>query len=195
MIRRPPRSTLFPYTTLFRSRPHAPRQRGELVRDRLLPARLRRAGSALRDAARHRSLARDVDLADLEARVLPAAPEQQAARLRRHHRQPGRVFISQRPCRRRLRSRGGPRPAKGGPPVAGAAAREGARAHPLGLAPGPPPGSTRLPWGAPSPPARGACSFPGGGGAAPAGLGVPSAGPGGGVGPRPRVPPTATSRG
>src|SRR2546430_7586009 len=24
MIRRPPRSTLFPYTTLFRSRPHAP---------------------------------------------------------------------------------------------------------------------------------------------------------------------------
>src|SRR2546421_9120567 len=25
MIRRPPRSTLFPYTTLFRSRPHQPR--------------------------------------------------------------------------------------------------------------------------------------------------------------------------
>src|SRR3712207_6870992 len=25
MIRRPPRSTLFPYTTLFRSRPYAPR--------------------------------------------------------------------------------------------------------------------------------------------------------------------------
>src|SRR3712207_7807948 len=25
MIRRPPRSTLFPYTTLFRSRPHVPR--------------------------------------------------------------------------------------------------------------------------------------------------------------------------
>src|SRR2546430_7731893 len=24
MIRRPPRSTLFPYTTLFRSRPHSP---------------------------------------------------------------------------------------------------------------------------------------------------------------------------
>src|SRR6266849_10136845 len=28
MIRRPPRSTLFPYTTLFRSRPRAPRGRG-----------------------------------------------------------------------------------------------------------------------------------------------------------------------
>src|SRR3712207_8467652 len=27
MIRRPPRSTLFPYTTLFRSRPAAPRAR------------------------------------------------------------------------------------------------------------------------------------------------------------------------
>src|SRR5215467_15469694 len=30
MIRRPPRSTLFPYTTLFRSRPH--RRRGQFVR-------------------------------------------------------------------------------------------------------------------------------------------------------------------
>src|SRR5438445_2114701 len=30
MIRRPPRSTLFPYTTLFRSRPAAPRPRGAL---------------------------------------------------------------------------------------------------------------------------------------------------------------------
>src|SRR3712207_6968580 len=37
MIRRPPRSTLFPYTTLFRSAPHvlsqdAPRRRPRLVR-------------------------------------------------------------------------------------------------------------------------------------------------------------------
>src|SRR5256885_13109217 len=31
MIRRPPRSTLFPYTTLFRSRPHAA-QRGDVRR-------------------------------------------------------------------------------------------------------------------------------------------------------------------
>src|SRR2546430_7878880 len=43
MIRRPPRSTLFPYTTLFRSRPHR-RQRRHLLRrgrvhDRRLPAR------------------------------------------------------------------------------------------------------------------------------------------------------------
>src|SRR3712207_7704686 len=29
MIRRPPRSTLFPYTTLFRSQPHADLRRGQ----------------------------------------------------------------------------------------------------------------------------------------------------------------------
>src|SRR5438045_7023112 len=40
MIRRPPRSTLFPYTTLFRSRPRAD---VELVRRRVLVARLRLA--------------------------------------------------------------------------------------------------------------------------------------------------------
>src|SRR5256885_11211103 len=34
MIRRPPRSTLFPYTTLFRSRLDADRQRGEAARAR-----------------------------------------------------------------------------------------------------------------------------------------------------------------
>src|SRR6266511_5082336 len=35
MIRRPPRSTLFPYTTLFRSRPHpAPPRAGAGSRDR-----------------------------------------------------------------------------------------------------------------------------------------------------------------
>src|SRR5256885_3137246 len=41
MIRRPPRSTLFPYTTLFRSRPQVvpeivPRRRGEVAVDRLV---------------------------------------------------------------------------------------------------------------------------------------------------------------
>src|SRR2546427_6385371 len=34
MIRRPPRSTLFPYTTLFRSQPERPRQRGTALRGR-----------------------------------------------------------------------------------------------------------------------------------------------------------------
>src|SRR5438034_8732813 len=32
MIRRPPRSTLFPYTTLFRSRAHLGREHGEIGR-------------------------------------------------------------------------------------------------------------------------------------------------------------------
>src|SRR2546425_9319137 len=44
MIRRPPRSTLFPYTTLFRSRElvdGAPRHRQVAVRQREVPAQVR----------------------------------------------------------------------------------------------------------------------------------------------------------
>src|SRR5438093_9249111 len=37
MIRRPPRSTLFPYTTLFRSEPEQPDQLRAHVDDRVLP--------------------------------------------------------------------------------------------------------------------------------------------------------------
>src|SRR3712207_7392007 len=58
MIRRPPRSTLFPYTTLFRSRPLVRRVRG---RERARPARRAEHGAAdlvrahpPRTAARHR---------------------------------------------------------------------------------------------------------------------------------------------
>src|SRR2546425_11769098 len=36
MIRRPPRSTLFPYTTLFRSRRLRPEARGDLATERVL---------------------------------------------------------------------------------------------------------------------------------------------------------------
>src|SRR6266536_4557656 len=39
MIRRPPRSTLFPYTTLFRSRRPCPRGRGSMPRARRPPSR------------------------------------------------------------------------------------------------------------------------------------------------------------
>src|SRR5256885_10439765 len=53
MIRRPPRSTLFPYTTLFRSRP-AGRDRDQLVPERRQP------GSGL--AAQHGQV--DVDRRD-----------------------------------------------------------------------------------------------------------------------------------
>src|SRR3712207_7352521 len=47
MIRRPPRSTLFPYTTLFRSRPPAADPAG-LRPGALLPAVARRHSRALR---------------------------------------------------------------------------------------------------------------------------------------------------
>src|SRR2546428_9589375 len=41
MIRRPPRSTLFPYTTLFRSSPHAmPRREALLLRGGVLGSKL-----------------------------------------------------------------------------------------------------------------------------------------------------------
>src|SRR2546421_9678497 len=48
MIRRPPRSTLFPYTTLFRSSPAGPAQAnaGKLTRSDTVPARERREPSA-----------------------------------------------------------------------------------------------------------------------------------------------------
>src|SRR5437763_3605776 len=58
MLRRPPRSTLFPYTTLFRSRPQEGRRtrsdeapRG-LVRRALRSVPARRAGAARRGRAR-----------------------------------------------------------------------------------------------------------------------------------------------
>src|SRR3712207_7011699 len=59
MIRRPPRSTLFPYTTLFRSelgRPHRAPGRGLLLEHRDLPARVSeevRAHEAVRAGADH----------------------------------------------------------------------------------------------------------------------------------------------
>src|SRR3712207_8460868 len=56
MIRRPPRSTLFPYTTLFRSPPPPPRRapprRPSVRRSRRTPGRGRRRVAARRAAAR-----------------------------------------------------------------------------------------------------------------------------------------------
>src|SRR5687768_18281665 len=54
MIRRPPRSTLFPYTTLFRSRRPAGRERDGLVLDRL-PADRRAAGGHPEGGGLHRA--------------------------------------------------------------------------------------------------------------------------------------------
>src|SRR3712207_8646186 len=47
MIRRPPRSTLFPYTTLFRSDPARPTGTSAPVRRHALAARLRQATEPL----------------------------------------------------------------------------------------------------------------------------------------------------
>src|SRR3989449_5492221 len=51
MIRRPPRSTLFPYTTLFRSRRPEARSQGDVPRRAVVP---RRAGERLRRDGRQR---------------------------------------------------------------------------------------------------------------------------------------------
>src|SRR3712207_8900331 len=67
MIRRPPRSTLFPYTTRFRSQPHrdggGARRRG---RADAAPARLQRAP---------RAPVRLLHAGDADERDLPAAPQ------------------------------------------------------------------------------------------------------------------------
>src|SRR2546422_5841232 len=54
MIRRPPRSTLFPYTTLFRSSHRAP-WRAASLRSRRIRARCAAAASALRSSPDSRS--------------------------------------------------------------------------------------------------------------------------------------------
>src|SRR3712207_9036728 len=62
MIRRPPRSTLFPYTTLFRSVGQRPRVRPGRVAARALRSRAGRAGAAAepaRGAARAGGRGRD----------------------------------------------------------------------------------------------------------------------------------------
>src|SRR5690349_23421329 len=74
MIRRPPRSTLFPYTTLFRSAPPPPRRGG--------------AGAACRGGSppRARGWHRPPDRADPPAPPGPApAPDRKSTRLNSSH--------------------------------------------------------------------------------------------------------------
>src|SRR3712207_8053791 len=63
MIRRPPKSTLFPYTTLFRSR-----------LDRSAPRRGRRRAGAGGGPSRHRALSRHPPAAGARARTHARAP-------------------------------------------------------------------------------------------------------------------------
>src|SRR3712207_8276475 len=85
MIRRPPRSTLFPYTTLFRSRRAAQRHGGDEARPRARHGDVLRAAPRL-GAARH--LPRGADLAAQEgARAVTAAPsvDRKSTRLNSSH--------------------------------------------------------------------------------------------------------------
>src|SRR3712207_8205154 len=76
MIRRPPRSTLFPYTTLFRSRRRLDRRR-ERRHHRRQPARApRRAAAALLGVGGARPHARD---------LFPARPDRKSTRLNSSH--------------------------------------------------------------------------------------------------------------
>src|SRR3989449_4321319 len=81
MIRRPPRSTLFPYTTLFRSRPRGrsgARQPGPLRRgldDQAAREERGGAGAAAREQGvpeAHRSLASPIIMSTVRATLAPA---------------------------------------------------------------------------------------------------------------------------
>src|SRR2546427_7838419 len=86
MIRRPPRSTLFPYTTLFRSPGHGARRdrgRGERVR----PGRVHLAAVAERDAPDGRSEEHTSELqsqSNLVCRLLLEKKKKLAGTLLRH---------------------------------------------------------------------------------------------------------------
>src|SRR3712207_8806354 len=76
MIRRPPRSTLFPYTTLFRSEQRVPPERGRLAgRRQLLGADVLRLGARLAVAPTWRRAVRAAVAAAcaLVAALVPAA--------------------------------------------------------------------------------------------------------------------------
>src|SRR5947199_7603854 len=65
MLRRPPRSTLFPYTTLFRSVRRIARVPGRVVRElRLLPGRARHEPLRLEDEVDVRGVAEPEALGD-----------------------------------------------------------------------------------------------------------------------------------
>src|SRR5256885_8432271 len=79
MIRRPPRSTLFPYTTLFRSR--APGG----ARARLAGGGFRRRGSVLVAGGNARGRARLVDPGGSAARAQQVEPDRKSTRLNSSH--------------------------------------------------------------------------------------------------------------
>src|SRR3989449_10331640 len=109
MIRRPPRSTLFPYTTLFRSR-HVLARRGGLGEGRLGPFQQHRRGRALPDGRRQAPGAlppraqfrRCVDRSRAEGHASPRGADSRRAAA-------ARLGGLRRPGDRSLRLRSGPR--------------------------------------------------------------------------------------
>src|SRR5690348_17628084 len=71
MIRRPPRSTLFPYTTLFRSR--------------VRPGRGPRGGQGLQLAVRHARAVHRREIARRTASCRPCPPDRKSTRLNSSH--------------------------------------------------------------------------------------------------------------
>src|SRR5258707_6219475 len=85
MIRRPPRSTLFPYTTLFRSHQGAPRLgEGALRTERSLAA-LREAAAAHLSAAGQLQVATALDMLAADRCAAAASPDRKSTRLNSSH--------------------------------------------------------------------------------------------------------------
>src|SRR5207253_9372724 len=82
-LRRPPRSTLFPYTTLFRSRRSRAAREGHLDRDRRIAARIKDlAGRDRRDLC----VAHRLGIAATPGRVLPSmSSDRKSTRLNSSH--------------------------------------------------------------------------------------------------------------
>src|SRR3712207_7067701 len=83
MIRRPPRSTLFPYTTLFRSDPALPRGLGARRRGLVLGRGVPRAAGAVLAEARAPGWA--ADLGRRERATLHPAGDRKSTRLNSSH--------------------------------------------------------------------------------------------------------------
>src|SRR6266545_3408079 len=112
MIRRPPRSTLFPYTTLFRSRrarPRLVRRLDRLLPDRALARRSRRGGPFTRALPQRRAVHGARHRPRLPARYPRAADRARhgevRARARRARRVVRHISLARRDPRRRQGAR------------------------------------------------------------------------------------------
>src|SRR2546422_5773533 len=101
MIRRPPRSTLFPYTTLFRSLQDVPRHRLEIVISLLAVLQQRRL------VPRRSVFAAAADIGDHEDSA-PARSEEHTSELQSRLHLVCRLLLEQKKAPRRSRGSGAP---------------------------------------------------------------------------------------